>query len=140
MGKKTQLHRNAAMYKSIPYLCCFEEGGMIETEPGVYSRSYQILQPEKEAKYSITTRQIRAAMENIIQKLAERFTFQFSLCSSHIEQEDFLKGVEMRAPSQTDGDLTISAAADTTRRRLRRRLEAGWTMTTGGSLSSPCCG
>lgn len=103
MGKKAQLHRNAAMYKSIPYLCCFEEGGMIETEPGVYSRSYQILQPEKEAKYSITTRQIRAAMENIIQKLAERFTFQFSLCSSHMEQEDFLKGVEMRAPSQGDG-------------------------------------
>lgn len=40
MGKK-QLDRNVAMYKSIPYLCCFEEGEMIETEPGVYSRSYQ---------------------------------------------------------------------------------------------------
>ena len=48
MGKKAQLHRNAAMYKSIPYLCCFEEGGMIESDPGVYFRSYQIMRPEKE--------------------------------------------------------------------------------------------
>ena len=75
MGKKTQLHRNVAMYKNIPYLCCFEEGGMIEMGPEVYSRSYQIMQPEKEAKHSITTKQIRAVMENIIQKLAERFAF-----------------------------------------------------------------
>lgn len=68
-----------AIYKSIPYLRCYEESGMIETEQGVYSRGYQIVQPEKAARHSITAKQVRAAMENIIRKLSERFTFQFFL-------------------------------------------------------------
>lgn len=31
MGKTMS---NPAIYKSIPYLCCYEESGMIETERG----------------------------------------------------------------------------------------------------------
>lgn len=71
-----------AIYKSIPYLCCYEESGMIETE--LYSRGYQIIQPEKATRHSITAKQVRATMENIIRKLSERFTFQFFLCSTQI--------------------------------------------------------
>lgn len=41
MGKNAQPHGNAVIYKSISYICCYEEAGMIETEPGVYSRDYQ---------------------------------------------------------------------------------------------------
>jgi hypothetical protein len=91
-----------AIYKSIPYLRCYEESGMIETEQGVYSRGYQIVQPEKAARHSITAKQVRAAMENIIRKLSERFTFQFFLCSTHMEQEEFIKSVEIKGFPQGD--------------------------------------
>lgn len=46
MGSKPQVCSNKFIQKNISYLRCFEEAGMIETEKGVFSRSYQIMQPE----------------------------------------------------------------------------------------------
>ena len=43
MGSKSQVYSKAFIQRSIPYLRCFEEAGMIETEKGVFSRSYQIM-------------------------------------------------------------------------------------------------
>lgn len=102
MNKQLQVNKNAFMNKNIPYVHCFEEAGMIETEPGLYSRSYQIEKPEEEVKQSFSSRQTRVVMEDIIRKLAERFTYQFTIRSSHMDQEDFFKDVEMKTPAGAD--------------------------------------
>lgn len=56
----------------------------------------QIVQPEKAARHSITAKQVRATMENIIRKLSEKFTFQFFRCSTQMEQEEFIRSVEIK--------------------------------------------
>ncbi len=102
MSSKPQVCSNKFMQKNIPYLRCFEEAGMIETEKGVFSRSYQIVQPEGEVKHGFSSRQTRAAMENIMQKLSEKFSFQFIVRNSHMGQDEFLKKVELTAPKGAD--------------------------------------
>lgn len=102
MSSKPQVCSNKFIQKNIPYLCCFEEAGMIETEKGVFSRSYQIMQPEGEIKHGFSSKQTRAAMENILQKLSEKFSFQFIVRNSHMGQDEFLKKVELTAPGGVD--------------------------------------
>lgn len=102
MGGRSQVCSNKLVQKSIPYLRCFEEAGMIETEKGVFSRCYRIMQPEGEMKHGFSSRQARAVMENILRKLSERFSFQFTIRNSHMEQEEYLKAVELRAAGGTD--------------------------------------
>lgn len=53
MGKNAQPHGNAVIYKSISYICCYEEAGMIETEPGVYSRAVKFIPQYDECYLSL---------------------------------------------------------------------------------------
>lgn len=101
MSSKPQVCSNKFIQKNIPYLCCFEEAGMIETEKGVFSRSYQIMQPEGEIKHGFCSKQTRAVMENILQKLSEKFSFQYIIVrNSHMGQDEFLKKVKLTAPQR----------------------------------------
>ena len=79
MGKEAQINNRAIMHKNIPYRYCFEEGGMIETEKGIYSRTFKILPPDEDVKSSYHSKKARMVMEEILQKLAENFTYQFTI-------------------------------------------------------------
>ena len=102
MGNKPRVYSKALIQKSIPYLRCFEEAGMIETEEGVFSRSYRILQPGEGMKQGFSAKQTRAAMEDILRKLSGRFSFQFTVRNARIGQEEYLEGVELAAPGGAD--------------------------------------
>lgn len=102
MKSKSQVCSNKLVRKGIPYLRCFEEAGMIETEKGVFSRCYRIMQPEGEMKHGFSSRQARVVMENILRKLSERFAFQFVIRNSYMEQDEYLKAVELKAPGGAD--------------------------------------
>ena len=52
MNKSAQTVNRAFMHRSIPYRYCFEEGGMIDTERGVYTRMYKLLPPDEMIKGS----------------------------------------------------------------------------------------
>ena len=93
MSSKSQVCSNKLIQKNIPYLRCFEEAGMIETEQGVFSRCYRIMQPEGEVKHGFSSKQTRAVMENILQKLSEKFTYQFTIRNSYMDPEEYLKAV-----------------------------------------------
>lgn len=102
MNRNRQTVQRAYMHNQIPYRHCFEEGGMIETEAGVYSRTYEIVPPEEEAKGSYSSKRTKIIMENILQKLAEKFTFQFTIRNCNMDMEDYLSAVSLDENREKD--------------------------------------
>ena len=52
MSKNTQKTQRAYMHKIIPYRYCYEEGGLIETEQGLFTRTYEVIPSGEEVKGS----------------------------------------------------------------------------------------
>ncbi len=93
MSKNAQVNNRAFMHKIIPYKYCYEEAGMIETEYGVYTRTYKISPPDEAVKGSYHSMMTRMQMENILQKLAENFTFEFTIRNCHMDKVEYLSKV-----------------------------------------------
>ena len=75
MKQSTKTTNLAFMHNNFPYRYCYEEGGMIEIEKDIYTMSYKICPPEKEMKGSYNSKMTKMIMEEILQKLAEKFSF-----------------------------------------------------------------
>lgn len=103
MGKNTQSTQRAFMHKNIPYRYCYEEGGMIETEPGIFTRTYEIMSPGEEVKGGYHAKMTRELTENILQKLSEKFSFQFTIRNCHMDKEEYLSGLMMSEDVDDDG-------------------------------------
>ena len=69
----TQSTKKNVIHRSIPYLYCFEEAGMIETEPGVYTRTYRIQPPDGTIRGNYNERMTRRQMESLLKKLTMQF-------------------------------------------------------------------
>ena len=93
MSKNAQVNNRAFMHKIIPYRYCYEEAGMIETENGVYTRTYKISPPDEAVKGSYHSKMTRMQMENILQKLAENFTFEFTIRNCRMDKGEYLSKV-----------------------------------------------
>lgn len=93
MNKSAHKMNRAFMHKNIPYRYCFEEGGMIETEKGIFTRTYKFLPPDAEVKGSYHSGKTRMLMEEILQKLAEKFTYEFTIRNCHMSREKYLSGI-----------------------------------------------
>lgn len=102
MGKEAQINKRAIMHKNIPYRYCFEEGGMIETEKGIYSRTFKLLPPDEDVKGSYHPKKTRMVMEEILQKLAENFTYQFTIRNCHMDREEYLSKVMLEESEKED--------------------------------------
>lgn len=102
MGKEAQINNHAIMHKNIPYRYCFEEGGMIETENGIYSRTFKLLPPDEDVKGSYHSKKTRMVMEEILQKLAENFTYQFTIRNCHMNKEEYLSKVMLEESEKED--------------------------------------
>ena len=93
MDKSAQKVNRAFMHRNIPYNYCFEEGGMIETEKGIFTRMYKLLPPDEMVKGSYHSGKTRMLMEVILQKLAEQFAFQFTIRNCRVNREKYLSGI-----------------------------------------------
>ena len=102
MSKDAQIYNHAAMHKNIPYRYCFEEGGMIETEKGIYSRTFKIVPPDGDIKGSYHSKMTRMLMEDILQKLAENFTYEFTIRNCHMDREEYLSKVMLNETERKD--------------------------------------
>lgn len=102
MSKNTQANNRTMMYKDIPYRYCYEEAGMMETEEGMFNRTYQVLPPEEAGKGSYHSKMTRMKMEDILQKLAENFTFQFTVRNCYKDKADYLSTVKMQEQGEDD--------------------------------------
>lgn len=102
MSKKAQFNNRAFMHKIIPYRYCYQEAGMIETENGVYTRTYKISPPDEAEKGSYHSKMTRMQMENILQKLAEKFTFEFTIRNCRMDKGEYLSKVMIQEKGSED--------------------------------------
>ena len=93
MSKGVQTRNGVFMHKHIPYLHCFEEDGMIETEAGVYTRGYRILPPEGDVKGNYSSKVTRMLMEKMLVRLAASFSFEFTIRNCYIDKEEYLSKI-----------------------------------------------
>ena len=103
MSKNTQTTKRAYMHKIIPYRYCYEEGGLIETEQGLFTRIYEVIPPGEEVKGSYNSKMTRILTENILQGLTEKFSFQFIIRNCHMDKEEYLAQIMMREKGEEDG-------------------------------------
>lgn len=102
MSKNAQFNNRAFMHKIIPYRYCYQEAGMIETENGVYTRTYKISPPDEAVKGSYHSKMTRMQMENILQKLAENFTFEFTIRNCHMDKKEYLSKIKIPEKGSED--------------------------------------
>ena len=76
MGKETQINSRAIIHKNIPYRYCFEEGGMIETEKGIYSRTFKLLSPDEDVKCSYHSKKTRKLEECYRKQFLKPFSIE----------------------------------------------------------------
>ena len=93
MKQSTKTTNRAFMHNNIPYRYCYEEGGMIEIEKDIYTGSYEIMPPNKEKKGSYNSKMTKMIMEEILQKLAEKFSFQFTIRNRYRDKDEYLASV-----------------------------------------------
>ncbi len=93
MSKSSCNVNRAFMHKSIPYRYCYEEGGMIETEQGRYTRTYLIRLPQNMGNGCCNSQMVLTAIEKIMQRLSREFVFEFTVRNRLINEEAYLKEI-----------------------------------------------
>ena len=99
----TQSTKKNVIHRSIPYLYCFEEAGMIETEPGVYTRTYRIQPPDGTIRGNYNEKMTRRQMETLLKKLSMQFSFEFTVRNCRIDRKEYLSRVMLDEESDMDG-------------------------------------
>lgn len=84
------------MHSIIPYIHCYEEGGMIEVAPDIYTKSFEIREPEVRAKEEYNSKFVEMVMKRILLNLTKTFSFQFVSYNSPIEKRDISKASASR--------------------------------------------
>jgi len=102
MSKNVQTTNRAFMHKIIPYRYCYEEAGMIETENGVFTRTYKVVPPKGAVKGSYHSKMTRMQMENILQRLAENFRFEFTIRNCRMDKEEYLSKIMLPESESKD--------------------------------------
>lgn len=99
----TQSTKKNVIHRSIPYLYCFEEAGMIETERGVYTRTYRIQPPDGIIQGNYNEKMTRRQMETLLKKLSMQFSFEFTVRNCRIDRKEYLSRVMLDEESDMDG-------------------------------------
>ena len=63
MARKVK--KDPAVLRDIPYIRCYEEAGMIETDPGIFTRAYEITPPNYQKEITYSAKRVRECMKSV---------------------------------------------------------------------------
>ena len=102
------------MSDKIPYVRCYEEHGIIETENNTYSIGYEICRPLEQVKAQFNIQLVRNSMEIILRENAlEGMSFQFCVRNRRVDTQDYLKGILVSEQGEEKLDSYICAYNET---------------------------
>lgn len=82
------------MADKIPYIRCYEECGIIETQNNVYTRGYEISNPEEKIQTQFNIQLVRNCMESILKDMAvDGMSYQFCVRNRRVDTQDYLKNI-----------------------------------------------
>ena len=94
MAKKSNLNISKSLADKIPYIKCYEEYGIIETQSNVYTRGYEICIPKEQVLTKFNIQLVRNGMESILKDMAlEGMTYQFCVRNRRVDTQDYLKNI-----------------------------------------------
>jgi len=94
MAKKSNLNISKSLEDKIPYLRCYEECGIIETQNNVYTRGYEISNPEEKVQTQFNIQLVRNCMESILKDMAvDGMSYQFCVRNRRVDTQDYLKNI-----------------------------------------------
>lgn len=94
-NKKKSINAPKSITSKIPYVGCFEKGGLIEINQGEFSVTYEIIPPViDETTMKFDNSMVHSCMVGILTAL-KGYRFQFSIRNSFIPKEEFLMKVHL---------------------------------------------
>lgn len=90
-NKKNPLKADRAMKAKIPYVCCYEEDGIIESSSGVFSKSYLVGEVDAEEAAGSNLDLINRKTSQLLAGFPQDVSFQFVVHNKQLPYEDFLK-------------------------------------------------
>lgn len=93
MKKDRNTYTDRSLLSKIPYICGYEEDGMIESVQGQFSRMYAIEEMKTENISSFDTQAANRKVEELLNSLPENVDFQFIVHNKLIEQQSYLENV-----------------------------------------------
>ena len=91
MTKRSTLNITKNMADKIPYIRCYEEHGIIETENKVFTRGYEIRKPEEQIHSQYNIQFIRSCMETILKDVAEEgLSYQFCVRNRRVDEQGYI--------------------------------------------------
>ena len=110
MTKRSTLNITKNMADKIPYIRCYEEHGIIETENKVFTRGYEIRKPEEQIHSQYNIQFIRSCMETILKDVAEEgLSYQFCVRNRRVDEQGYLRN--LLAKNHGEEKLDIYARA-----------------------------
>ena len=92
MARKAK--KDPTILRDIPYIRCYEEMGMIETEAGIFTRAYEIMPPKHQKEITYSAKRVRDCMKSVFLTCKE-LSFQFVIRNSRIEKEEYLQSIRL---------------------------------------------
>lgn len=94
MTKKQSLNTSKTIADKIPYLRCYEEHGIIETENCVFTCAYEICRPTEQIQAPYNIQFVRNCMEEILTDTAQiGMSYQFCIRNRRVDTQDYLKDI-----------------------------------------------
>ena len=106
MAKKSSINIPKNMADKIPYLRCYEEQGIIETEHRVFTCGFEIRRLEKQIQTQYNIQFVRSCMETILKDVAEEgLSYQFCVRNRRVDEQGYLQN--LLAKNHGDKNLDI---------------------------------
>ena len=85
------------MAEKIPYLRCYEEQGVIETEHKVFTCGYEIRRAEEQIWTQYNIQFVRSCMESILKDIAVKgLSYQFCVRNRRVDEQGYLQNILAR--------------------------------------------
>lgn len=95
------------LLNKVPFVNCYENLGMIETVPHVFTRAYEIKVPNKEMKTDYDLNHIRECMKEILATFVQQYTMQIMVQNSKVEKEEYLDKILLQPHQEREINLCI---------------------------------
>lgn len=98
---------NNYLLNKVAFVNCYENLGMIETVPHVFTRAYEIKVPNKEMKVEYDLNHIRECMKEILATFVQHYTMQIMVQNSKVEKEQYLDKILLQPHQEREVNLCI---------------------------------
>lgn len=95
------------LLNKVAFVNCYENLGMIETVPHVFTRAYEIKVPNKEMKVEYDVNHIRECMKEILAQFVQQYTMQIMVQNSKVEKEEYLDKILLQPHREREINLCI---------------------------------